>query len=382
MNFADNNILLLLISLVFIYATLSILVSILIDWWDSFYGKRGEHLQQSILQLLNDPGSPGFGQKIYDSVVIKGLTEVEKKLPGFIASNTFADALIETVIQDVTTEAQNGTLPTPQQLAQRFQTGVNQLPDGPLKTLLQSFIDRADGDYDGLKKQIESWFNTVMKGVTSAFKGIQRKKSLVFGFVVAIALNVDSLHLVKVLSLDDNLKQSLVANAEIASDNYEASNKQLDKVVAEMHTEIKPDSNKRTIVYNRAFERNLKLLEEKTANLSDSNKMKIEQLDSALDLVSSLNIPIGWSCQEAPLSWWHSSDSTVIKQLDAAGDPKGNSSIIRYIIIRNGERSASNFFLWLMGIVISGFSLSFGAPFWYDMLGKLISFRNIGKSKA
>lgn len=382
MNFADNNILLLLISLVFIYATLSILVSILIDWWDSFYGKRGEHLQQSILQLLNDPGSPGFGQKIYDSVVIKGLTEVEKKLPGFIASNTFADALIETVIQDVTTEAQNGTLPTPQQLAQRFQTGVNQLPDGPLKTLLQSFIDRADGDYDGLKKQIESWFNTVMKGVTSAFKGIQRKKSLVFGFVVAIALNVDSLHLVKVLSLDDNLKQSLVANAEIASDNYEASNKQLDKVVAEMHTEIKPDSNKRTIVYNRAFERNLKLLEEKTANLSDSNKMKIEQLDSALDLVSSLNIPIGWSCQEAPLSWWHSSDSTVIKQLDAAGDPKGNASIIRYIIIRNGERSASNFFLWLMGIVISGFSLSFGAPFWYDLLGKLISFRNIGKSKA
>lgn len=385
MNFADNNILLLLISLVFVYATLSILVSILIDWWDSFYGKRGEHLQQSLFKLLNDPASPGFGQKIYDNFVIKGLVEIEKKLPRYIAPGTFADAVIETMIQDVSTDAQNGTLPTPQQLALRFQTGVNGLPDGELKKLLQSFIDRADGDYDGLKKQIESWYNTAMKGVTTAFKNIQRKKSLIFGFIVAISLNVDSLHLVKVLSLDDNLKQKLVENAEIASTNYQDMNHQTDSLVAAVKQHIRSaqvaDSGKRmSASSSKGLQKTIEFIEKKDDAMSRVNEEKINQLDSALELVGMLNIPIGWSCDEAPLSWFHKDkDSTKKQQLAIAGNMSGNTSIIKYMAERNAD-VMPNIFLWLIGIVISGFSLSFGAPFWYDMLGKLIGFRNMAKN--
>lgn len=381
MNFADNNILLLLISLVFIYATLSILVSILIDWWDSFYGKRGEHLQQSLMKMLNDPASPGFGQKIYDNFVIKGLIEVENKLPRYIAPGTFADAMIETVIQNVNSEAANGTLPTPQQLAQRFQTGVNQLPDGNLKTLLQSFIDRADGDYEGLKKQIEAWFNTAMKGVTIAFKNIQRRKSLIFGFLVAISLNVDSLHLIKVLSLDDDLKQQLVESAEKASSEYQLSNKQLSAVMKIEPQLQKADTGKQAMRYNNFVKENVAAVKKEYKSFQDSNNLELARIDSALTLVGMLNIPIGWNCDEAPLSWFHkSADSTKARQLAIAGNLNGNTSIIRYMVERNND-VMPNIFLWLLGIIISGVSLSFGAPFWYDLLGKLISFRNIGKSK-
>ena len=92
--------------------------------------------------------------------------------------------------------------------------------------------------------------------------------------------------------------------------------------------------------------------------------------DSVLGIAAGLNIPIGWDWSAAPLSWF--SSTTTIKKV-----PQGKG-VLAYLEKRNNF-SVGNFLYYFLGIFISGISLSFGAPFWFETLVKLINIRSAGK---
>lgn len=395
MNFADNNILLILISLVFIYAVLSILVSILTEWLNYYFKERGIFLKNSIYKLLKDPLNKDYGYLFYNHVTIAGLKSARDKLPQYVSSRMFAEVLIDIIAQQavhnrkiqVTTSAEGAKkynleqTDIPASIVERFQIGVKEMNTSQFTDLMQSFLDKSDNNYDKLKAHIEQWFNDYMDRVSGWYKTKQRKKFLAVGFLVAIFLNVDSLHLLKVLSLDDNLKNRLVESAEQTVDNLEKDSIMRNDVsfIIKSVSIVKDSAGdyKATASDIAHMQAIIKQLDSSSQVKNVIAKKELRQLDSAMNMVSELNIPIGWSKTVAPMSWWQKKKVRETN-LAALHDSK-TPGLIAYLNYRNNSHSFWNVFKYILGIVISGVSLSFGAPFWFEVLTKFVNIRRSGK---
>ncbi|WP_300664176.1 hypothetical protein [Fluviicola sp.] len=396
MNFADNNILLILISLVFIYAVLSILVSILTEWWNSYFKERGIFLKDSIYKLLKDPINKDYGYLLYNHVTIAGLKSAPDRDPHYISGTMFAEALIDIIAQQVvnnqkvkvvmnadgTREYQMENNSVPGDIVERFQLGVSGMNTSPFADLMQSFIDKsaqAENQYAELKKHIEQWYNDYMDRVSGWYKTKQRKKFIIAGFAVAIVLNVDSLHLLKMLSLDPNLRDRMVESAEQTAANirrdstFRTDISSMTKVVSIPQNDMQK-ARSFQIDTGMAMEILNKLNAwDSTRKIADSTaKRDLKQLNDALNLVSELNVPIGWSETSAPVSWFQSTKE------DALPDSK-NPGLVRYLNERNNDPDTGTVLKYLIGIIISGISLSFGAPFWFELLVKFVNIRRSGK---
>lgn len=396
MNFADNNILLILISLVFIYAVLSILVSILTEWWNAYFKERGIFLKDSIYKLLKDPLNKDYGYLFYNHVTIAGLKSAPDRDPHYISGTMFAEALIDIISQQVinnqkvkvvinadgTREYQMENNTIPGDIVERFQLGVSGMNTSPFSDLMQSFIDKSalsENKYAELKTHIERWYNDYMDRVSGWYKTKQRKKFIIAGFAVAIILNVDSLHLLKMLSLDPDLKNRMVESAEQTAANirkdstFRTDISSMTKVVS-----IPQNEMQRTRSFQIDTVRAMEILNKLNAwdsarKIADSTAKKdLKQLNDALNLVAELNVPIGWSETSAPVSWFQSKKESVLP------DSK-NPGLVHYLNERNNDPDTGTVLKYLIGIIISGISLSFGAPFWFELLVKFVNVRRSGK---
>jgi hypothetical protein len=207
---------------------------------------------------------------------------------------------------------------------ERFVGGVNKMAYSPFKTILRSFCEKSS-DYNSLKAAIAEWYDDYMERVSGWYK-VKTKRALFFiGLLVTLVFNLDSIRLVKTLNQDDGLRKNLLLEAErVTYDN----NKQ--HVIAD--TIIKN--------YNR-----MNVLKEIAKNklVKDSiDKVYFQKCDSIISTIDNLSIPVGY----------HSDFS---KQFF------------------NGYG-----FFWLIGILFSAFALSFGAPFWFDVMVKVVNVRRAG----
>jgi hypothetical protein len=94
---------------------------------------------------------------------------------------------------------------------------------------------------------------------------------------------------------------------------------------------------------------------------------KESNAQEALDKMSTLKFPIGWSLRSdpaSPVGFW-------LLQDDA--DPKTP------VDPQKLPGTLLEFFLKLAGWIFTGFAISQGASFWFDLLGHLVNMRQTGK---
>ena len=410
MSLPGNKILDLLISMTLIYALLSLLVSVLLEWWNHKKKTRAIELKASIFQLLNDSLNLQFGELFYNHFLIDGLkNKTEKRLPQYVSSSLFAEVLIDIIsnrylrdfpvqlIGHSTEQGKQyklGEKPPVPALLDQFKHGLDQLNPSPLTDTLHSFLTKSEGDVGNLKKMLASWFDDYMDRASGWYKQKQRNKLYFFGFLVAIALNVDSLHLVKMISLDDNLRNNLVQSADQLADQYDTlsdsarqKTDELEKILTMAFSDstLKNEEGKllleplKKFLANKVKDSTAKagLLKLDSLIMADSISREYQQrANRILNVATSLNIPIGWDEASAPLSWLSKPTrlSHQAKEIKAVNQ----NELMDYLDRRN-QRSGWNMFKYLIGIVITGFSLSFGAPFWFDVLVKLVNIRRAGK---
>lgn len=377
MNFLNIPILGTIIALVFIYALLSIITSLLIEWWSYVYKSRGKLLRKAIIQMLQDPLNKNYGELLLDNFLIHNLGNAENhRPPQYISANLFSEALIDVIAQqsrhnlklilpksnaenaEIKVQPDQDTSPEGKKVFNRFRIGLEEMNPSPLRDTLFSFYDKADSNYDKLKGLLEKWYNDYMERVSGWYKTQLLTKNLIFGFIVAIVLNVDSLHLFKVLNLDPGLRGQIVTMATKVADDYAAladSSKgdpfELSKLVMQNTADsLKLDS---------AFS---------SLPASDSlAKIYLYKADSILSLALALNIPIGWNKKVAPISWdW----ASLFK--------KNVQPYQRGILAYQARRNRCPSIAYFLGIFISGIALSFGAPFWFEVLVKLVNIRKSG----
>jgi hypothetical protein len=322
------------IGLISVYLILSLIVTSINEAIETVIKLRAQQLATAISKLLGDAKATDF----FNHPLIKGLSPnklffVGNRRPSYVPSRTFAATVLDLVTAAIATGPRT---------LQAVRDGINGLPEGDLKKALIVLLEEGKHNLEKLEEQLEVWFNNQMERVSGWYK----RKIQVITFAVAVlltfALNVDSLLLVKTLSNDAALRASLVAQAQELAKQQPGGG--ADKAAQQGPT--KPG--------------------ERAPTVPD----QATDLEKRIKKLEGLGLSVGWT------------QRTDAGQPGADGSDEdfrqwpGWSVADRAIRERWGKAFVAHFWGWLL----TAFAISLGAPFWFDLLNKIVTVRAAGKA--
>jgi hypothetical protein len=375
-----------IICLILIYALLSLLVSTITEAVNSYFKERGTLLYNTVSRLFEDSINVNFGQLLYSHPMISNLKKDDNSLPQYISPQMFSSTVIDVVSNYArqyefdTGKKRLALKEEYQDIFERFTAGINKLQHTGLKMALMNMVEKCvaqsnkQGDtskLDLLHQQLQQWFNDQMDRTSGWYKTYMRTRLFWISLLVALALNADSIHLFQALYRSPNLRAQLQPIAESIADNY--SKQGIDTTLTSLQkaykavaiTQIKNDSAKidTTLINNTdKIIRQVKQLDSLTHNYNSSRDSALEKASSQIDQIASLGLPIGWKKDQAPLSWRHKPKYAPANYFE-----------------QHKTFTFWNVISYIIGIIATAISLSFGAPFWFDMLLKAINIRRAGK---
>jgi len=220
------------------------------------------------------------------------MKNVPSSLPSYISGKTFALVLLS-ALRDGSRNS----------LFAQVEGTISSLPDGDLKTTLNIFLQDAERDLDKFRENIENWFDGAMDRLSGIYKRISQYVLIIFGAILAVALNVNALHLAHALWAMDPALLSALADVAAKAPQADATS-----TFASINT-----------------------------NLSQLN---------------GLGLPIGWA---HPPNWGHVFSVSYW------------SGHIQHVL---GD--------YLAGWLLTTAAVSLGAPFWFDLIQKLVPLRSAG----
>lgn len=391
------------IGLIFVYLLVSLMVTAATEFLSGILRWRSTHLREGIRTLLDSREASTWVDKLYSHPLVGNLRVpsggkwIEKlyslrgvrhmmpgrsvRGPSYIPSRTFAIALLESLrepqkglhlaidqipdkasLEDLKKHLADwidklpaedrwkalaaqwlANLPSSLSTAdakkwlhsislQKVIQDISTSPDNNLKKSLLALYDEAHGDVEELKKSIEIWFNNSMDRVSGWYKRRTQTVHLLLASLIVVAINVDSVLIGNELFSNQTLRNALVAEAEV----YARQGQQ----------EQTPPQDQSAV----------------TSVVKSAEQLK--QLESR---ISKLGLPIGWACPVA---------ATPKDELETRQQQHRISPWCRKI--KASAFEALRFHLW--GWLLSIFAVSLGAPFWFDMLNKVISIRSSGRA--
>lgn len=211
------------IGLAFTFLAVSLIASAGTEMIASILKWRANTLLAGIKDLLNDKNFNGLALRIYNHAAVNpranGAATGEASLtakPSYIDPSQFANALI-----DITHLSQ----PTIQSAQVALAMAM---PDPQVRKLLGGIVNRAYGNVDEIRTEIAAWFDSSMDRVSGAYKRKAQLASFLVALAIAIAMNVDALHVAKTLWQQPLLAKNIVSVTSTISKNDIVN--QLDKV--------------------------------------------------------------------------------------------------------------------------------------------------------
>ena len=358
------------------------------------------------------PATPAWQRmallKLLDGLIqwIESLAAAEQLTPQTVAAVTSAAAKITTLATDLAPAAPAGLVtactgaataadllaaaralaadlrlaPVGEQMtAANVESWIAALETGRLKESLQALFTAVEGDVDRFKTAVEGWFNDTMDRVSGWYKRFAQKWMIGIAFVLAAVLNVDTVRIVKELSNNPNLAKAVSAQAESYAKGNHPQLSAEDLKTAHDEKEKKIDAAKQAL--------------EEARKAADGGKVAAaqEQLDAAigadaaeaafqanLKALRETGIPLGWDNpklrQQLGLDRMEIPPTGTFWEVVAV--PFWSAwGYIKVVFTHPGD------FLFLCGgWLLTAVAASLGAPFWFDLLGKLINIRSSGKA--
>jgi hypothetical protein len=187
-----------------------------------------------------------------------------------------------------------------------------------VRGMIEDALDQARGDVDELVHSIERHFDEVMDRASGWYKRRVQLFLFVIALLLAVVINGDSYVIGRQLWKDDALRSAVVAQANKAGSADAA------KCPAGTGTPSQQTTDNRT---------------------------PVEVAADCLGKVKQLNLPLGWG-KDVPR--WHSIPTPAWNAIPAK----------------------------ILGLLITAFALTLGAPFWFDLLGKVARLRGSGPASA
>jgi hypothetical protein len=184
------------------------------------------------------------------------------------------------------------------------------------------------------RTNLESWFNDSMSRISGSYKRHAQLSAFIIGFVLALILNVDSINVATSLWREPTLRQAILAEAQ----NYTPP--------AASQTASTPDP--------------------------------IQNIPALKVQLQALNIPFGWTI--APMNT-AGGQCTLLptKTGQVWGIPnRDNNGKVICSGIMNLPIDLNGWLAKVLGMLITGAAAAQGAPFWFDILKKLVNVRGTG----
>jgi hypothetical protein len=182
------------IGLTFCYGTVALIVATIQEALASLFRLRAHTLLDGVKTMLNDPDFTALAQAVYAHPLVNphgdgGATDQRdlKTKPSYIEPANFAIALVDS-IQKVPGNFSN------------LGPAIEAIPDPQLRLVLLGLYRRA-GDLQHFQQGIAAWFDNAMERTSGAYKRRQTLISLLISLLLAIMLNIDSIHLFQALWL-------------------------------------------------------------------------------------------------------------------------------------------------------------------------------------
>ncbi len=314
------------IGMVLVYVLISLLCSSINEIISQFLKLRAKNLEAGLANLLQSEQGDQFVAKIYSHPLINGLSKPGKK-PSYIPPKNFSLALMDVM------SGNTGKLPTDNKLLlQSFETGhFANTEAGKVVILL---LNEAGNDAKKARENIENWYNDAMDRVGGWYKKTTQYIIFVIALVVCFSLNIDSIKISQTLWTDTALRQVIVETATSQS-THDLLSQQPVSGNTTQGTEAIP-----TPVNGQITD----------AVTTDNVMEPIDNSAALLARIKDLKLPIGWHDKEGK---WIS---------------KGFAG--------------TDWFIKLMGILITALAASLGAPFWFQLLNKVVDLRAAGKQPA
>ncbi len=304
--------------MIFVYLLLSLMASAGMEMIAAVLKLRGRQLQAGILTLVaGDASKPDdVVSRVYAHPLVRALRQGPNG-PSYIPSRTFVLALLDTLQIASAADAQKV---------------VAALGDTHLAVTLRVLLQESHQEIETFKTNLEVWFNNGMDRVSGWYK--RRTQGIMLGIaaLLAVGLNADSLVIYRALASDPSLRNALVEEAKV----YAAQ---------------PPGADASTV------------------------SAAAQHLEEIHRTIGTLGLPLGWARWPA---------RATLADPGRPHDPEVNA----WPGWRMHDRSASDwswhwwrvvrfhFFGWLL----TALAMSLGAPFWFDLLNKIVAIRSSGKA--
>ena len=367
------------IGLSFLYFITSLIVTAAREWIEGLLQMRAVHLERGIREILQDKdGSvaklffdhPQIGalfRGIYEpdkhltagwfngkiERVLQGWTPgwlrpkdrwpkltMRSNLPAYIPARNFALAILDLSarggLPETGTDAKGTELAAlapaafddqPLSFA-AVRAGVQQtFPSAYVQRLILTCLDTAQGDLEQARTNLEKVFDSAMDRGSGWYRKDTQTILFLLGLVAAIACNIDTIRVASELYRHSGVRQAIVAQAQGAVETVRKSDGTL------------------------------------TLATIDCAKAEFQKTAACgADRLQAMGYPVGWDDRQ--LGWSKPLPLIGLRTPYLAPDPPPD--------LRIGARSVA-------GWILTALALMLGAPFWFDVLNKLMVIRSTVK---
>jgi len=323
------------IGLAFVFAFVSLLSSMINEWFAGVLAMRGRMLWRGVKNLVGSE----LGQQVHEHPLVAGLKHptwfaglsrllrLNTAWPAYVPTQTFVLGLLSSL------DEEKG-LPTD---AEGLRGAVEKIEDKAVRRALLTLVDNAAGDFEQAKQGIGDWFDASMDEVSGWYKRWSQTMLLGISLAVAMVMGVDSLQIGEELWTDDELRGRVVAAATDYLEQHSDS-------VSAAAPAVPPTVDASGAAAQQA------VAADQTAGGDASGASEVsdrEELEALVQEFQDLDLPL-ISLAEARRKYPEASFLAV-------------------------------FWQWLsghfLGFLLTGLAASLGAPFWFDLLNRFVNLR-------
>jgi hypothetical protein len=303
------------IGLIFVYLLLSLLATVINEFIANILSLRGRNLRKAIAHMFPEGDGDFKIKKFFDDPYIKKLSQ----RPIFTRMRRIhSDYLPKGMISDILAKAvfsSNSGVEDVDELEKKIDKMF--VPKSETNRILKRFVSEAHGNIEQVKLRIESWYDDIMDLATEWYKSKVRLILLGIGFVICVLVNADTFTIAKRLWVDPAARASMSQMAEGYVESGAVDMGGLDSLSFEAR-------------HDSLLARRDRLLR------------KIETTESVLGM--------GWGDFAGAGSFWG-------KVKHVFGSFPGR--------------------IW--GWLLTTLAISMGAPFWFDILNRVVRLRHGGR---
>ncbi|MEM9258026.1 MAG: hypothetical protein AAGA62_00180 [Bacteroidota bacterium] len=382
------QILTVVIGIIFVLLLLSLLATTIMELLSSLFSLRGRNLTKALRNMLASSDSNEIlVDEFQRNSLYRHLTQqYGQRSKGFTAPSYMSAETFQSILMDVILKGE-GT--------EKLEEKIDQLPDEDLRNVLKQLLRESGGQLDLFRLEVQNWYNNVMDRAAGWYKRYTQKILIFMGLGIAIIFNTDTIAIYDRLSNDPETLEALANAAE----QYVKAREQAEALPTTTEERVPPTTTNQpdntpdpsspaapTDTAPATAPPATSTDNPSPADPSFGDRAPFDPFDTAAANTTPLN-----TSTSAPTTYGAYSSKEDIAQRDFQQSLDELKSLLNNEIAEVkqplglgwGEEPISELgtYDWLskiLGFILTALAVSLGAPFWFDLLKKLVNIRSSG----